>query len=309
MAPAKHFYFLPSLALVGATALWALSFIALKYSFRAYHPLVVIQLRMALASLVMACCFRKQLAVKVNFRELRPLVLLAIFDPCLYFIFESMGIRYTTASAAGVFAAIAPLQVAVAAWLLLRERTGRTTAIGFLLGIAGAVWLSVAAEASSAAPRPLLGNTLMFIAMLCGTGYTIMIKRVCTRHSIIFITAFQAMAGSIFFLPLALSPLSRPPLHFDPMSVLCIVYMAVFVTIGAYGLYNYGVSRMPTGQAALFLNLIPVEAILFGSLLLGEQFTLAQYPAAALVILGVIISQKGTGRRRRCEGGIETGGL
>ena len=67
--------------------------------------------------------------------------------------------------------------------------------------------------------------------------------------------------------------------------------IGLVVTVGAYGLYNYGVSRLPASQASGFTNLIPVFTLIFAALLLGESLSPLQYLAAALVFVGVALSQ------------------
>ncbi|MBT8329347.1 MAG: DMT family transporter, partial [Desulfofustis sp.] len=73
---------------------------------------------------------------------------------------------------------------------------------------------------------------------------------------------------------------------------LAVIYLGSFVTLGAYLLYNYGVSKIPASQASAFVNLIPVFAVILGFLILGERFTPIQFVASALVLLGVFISQR-----------------
>jgi drug/metabolite transporter (DMT)-like permease len=69
------------------------------------------------------------------------------------------------------------------------------------------------------------------------------------------------------------------------------VYLGIFVSIGAYGLYNFSVSRMPASQASAFVNLIPAFTVFLGWLILGERFTPLQYVASIIVFTGVFLSQ------------------
>ncbi|WP_153676815.1 DMT family transporter, partial [Pseudomonas aeruginosa] len=72
---------------------------------------------------------------------------------------------------------------------------------------------------------------------------------------------------------------------------LAVVYLGVVVTVGAYGLYNFGVGRLPASQASGFINLIPVFTLVFAALFLGETLNGPQMLAAGLVFIGVAISQ------------------
>ena len=74
------------------------------------------------------------------------------------------------------------------------------------------------------------------------------------------------------------------------MPLLAVVYLGTFITFGAYGCYNYSVSRIPASQAAGYVNLIPVFSVGLGMLVLGESLNMSQLLACGLVFIGVGIS-------------------
>ncbi|MFZ6045492.1 DMT family transporter [Pseudomonas sp. CR3202] len=276
--------------LVLAMALWGSSFIALKLAFREAAPHWVIFARMALGSLVFLLAWRWRGSLDYRPGDWKYLLGLAACEPCLYFIFEALALQHTSASQAGMITALLPLLVAVGAYATLHERITRSTLAGFLLAVAGAVWLSLASESDGHAPQPLLGNFYELLAMLCATGYTLLLKHLSSRYSAFFLTAMQAFVGSLFFLPLAwlTSPL---PASVSPLGLGAMLYLGTVVTVGAYGLYNFGVSRLPASQATGFINLIPVFTLVFAWGLLGERLTGMQLLAAGVVFAGVALSQ------------------
>ncbi len=281
----------PTLCLILAMILWASSFIALKLAFEVYDPWVVIFGRMATAGLCFLFLIPKFKGNTFRKEDLKYFAFMVLCEPCLYFIFETYAVRNTTASQAGMVTAMLPLLVAVAASLVLHERVSRKTFAGFLTAIAGVFLLSVFSVPSDGAPNPGLGNFFECIAMVCAVGYNITLKKLTARYTPLFLTAVQAFAGSVFFLPFLFLPSVSLPAEFIPVPGFSIMYLGVFVTLGAYGLYNYGVSRMPASQASAFVNLIPVFTVLLGWMILDETFTPVQYLASALVILGVFLSQ------------------
>ncbi|MCE5243123.1 MAG: DMT family transporter [Syntrophobacteraceae bacterium] len=295
MKPAPQGW-LPFFCLLLAMILWAGSFVALKLAFRAYDPVFVLFARMAIASLCSLVLIRRFGGVRFRTGDLKFMAFMTVCEPCLYFLFEARAIENTTASQAAMITAMLPLLVAVAARVFLKERTTAKTAAGFALAIAGTIWLSLYGEPDAGAPNPVLGNFMEFMAMVCATGYTIALKRLSSRYHPFFLTMLQAFAGSLFFLPFLLARQSALPAHFDVTAALSIFYLAVPITLGAYGLYNYGVSKIPASQATAFANLIPVFAVLLGWLVLGEQFTRMQYAASALVLAGILLSQSKTGQ-------------
>jgi drug/metabolite transporter (DMT)-like permease len=288
----------PVAAIVLAVLLWSSSFIALKIAFRHYDPMVVIFGRMAIATLCFGFLVRRMGHIQLRRGDLKFIVFMCLCEPCLYFIFEAKALQNTTASQAGLITAILPLLVAVAAGLFLKERISRRTIVGFLVAIAGACWLSLEGDATAEAPNPALGNFFEFLAMVCATGYMVTMKYLAARLSALFITGMQAAVGGLFYLPLLFLPGTRLPTSFEPLSAFALVYLGVFITLGAYGLYNFGASRIPASQASAFVNLIPVFSIFLGWLVLGETFTPPQLAASALVFIGIVISRDRPGTRR-----------
>jgi len=276
--------------------LWASSFVALKVAFRTYHPMVVIFGRMAVASLCFLFFIRRFRFDLGRFQkgDLKAFLFMAGCEPCLYYLFEVRAIENTSASQAGIIAAMLPLLIAVAARYFLNERISKKTLAGFFMAIVGACWLSAAAVATTDSPNPVLGNFLEFLAMVSAVGYMITVKKLVFRYSPLFLTAFQAFAGAVFFLPFLFFESTKLPTRLEPVGACAIVYLGAFVTLGAYWLYNHGMSRIPATQASAFVNLIPAFCVLLGWLVLGEQLTHMQYIAAALIVLGVYISQEKT---------------
>ncbi|CAN7187553.1 DMT family transporter [Pseudomonas sp. LjRoot71] len=276
--------------LIVAMALWGSSFIALKLAFAELPPLWVIFGRMALGSLVFLLAWRWRGQMHYRAGDWKYLLGLAACEPCLYFLFEALALQHTSAAQAGMVTALLPLLVAVGAFIFLGERISRTTLAGFLLAVIGAVWLSLAGSADEHASNPILGNFYELLAMLCAMGYTLLLKHLSSRYSPFLLTAMVAFVGTLFFLPLAL--VTEPlPTRISPMGLGAVAYLGILVTVGAYGLYNFGVSRLPASRASGFTNLIPVFTLLFAILLLGESLNGMQVLAAALVFTGVLLSQ------------------
>ena len=284
---------LPVLALIMATVLWSSSFIALKIAFRVYDPMFVIFGRMFVASL----CFLfvgKRLVKSLDYQkgDYKLILFMAFCEPCLYFIFEAKAVENTTASQAGIITAMLPILVMSAAALFLKETVTKKSWAGAFIAVAGVLWLTAESSPSSDAPNPVLGNFLEFLAMVCATGYTISLKSLTNRYSPFFLTAIQALIGSLFYFPLLFLPSTELPVQWDPLSGMAIVYLGAVITLGAYGLFNYGIKFLPANKGTIYVNLIPIFSVILGWLILGETFTLYQFFAGSLILGGVYISQQ-----------------
>lgn len=284
---------LPVISLVTAMLLWASSFIALKFAFRSYDPLVVIFGRMLVASICFLAIGRRVTRM-LHYRrgDYKLILFMALCEPCLYFIFEAKAVENTTASQAGLLTAMLPILVMVAAAIFLKERIGARSWFGATVAVGGVCWLTLQSRPSADAPNPLLGNFLEFLAMLCATGYTIAMKNLTVRYSPFFLTAVQAFAGCLFYLPLLWLPSTVLPDKLYPGPGLAILYLGAVITLGAYGLYNYGLKQVPANKAAAYVNLIPIFSVVMGWMLLGESLTGGQTVAAMVVMGGVYLTQR-----------------
>lgn len=278
------------LCLLVAMALWGSSFVGLKVAFAEISPMWVICGRMTLGSLVFLLAWRWRGKLDYRAGDWKYLLGLAVCEPCLYFIFEAIALKNTSASQAGMITALMPLLVAVGAFVFLRERITRTCLAGFLLAVGGVIWLSLAGQADEHAPAPLLGNFFEFLAMVCAMGYTLLLKYLSERYSAFILTAMQAFVGAPFFLVLAL--LNEPvPTSVSALGIGAVLYLGIIVTVGAYGLFNFAVGRLPASQASAFVNLIPLFSLLIAVVLLGERLNGQQMLAAIVVFSGVALSQ------------------
>jgi len=271
--------------------LWASSFIALKLAFVDYHPMVVIAGRMVVASLAFLFLLPRFKHIRIRHQDYKLLGFMALCEPCLYFIFEALALKNTSASQASVITTMLPLLVSVASALFLAEKFSLQNVAGLGLAMAGALGLSMGGEVSLQAPAPLLGNFYEFIAMICATAYTISIKKLTSRYSPLFLTAVQAWVGALFFVPILLLPDVQLPDRIILLPTAAILYLGLAVTILAYGSYNYALSAMDAGKASIYVNLIPLFTMLLGWIIFKESFTLFQYLAGFVIFFGVALSQ------------------
>jgi drug/metabolite transporter (DMT)-like permease len=186
--------------------------------------------------------------------------------------------------------------VAVGAWFFLKESVHGLTFVGFIVAIAGVTGLTLMQAPGGPAENPILGNSLELCAMVSAASNMLIVKQLSRRYNPWTLTAMQTLAGFIFFLPgiYYLWPVDWT--IWNVTMVLSILFLGSFVTLGAFGLYNWGMSRIPASRAATFINLVPVTAVILGWVLLNETLSLYQIMASAVVVGGVYLSQKAQSR-------------
>ena len=271
--------------------IWASSFIALKAAMEDLGPFTVIFLRMIIASLCFVYFIKSFLKYDFSKKDVKFILLLALFEPCLYFIFESKALQLTSASQAGMITSLMPIITAMAAGYFLKEIITKQLIFGSLIAMCGAIWLSLQGTTSISSPNPLLGNFLELLAMVCGAGYTITARYLSDKYSALFITAIQAFIGAIFFTPLFIYEYFTIPLNITMNSFLWVLYLGVVVTLAGYGLYNYALTKITASKAAVFVYLIPVFTLILAYFVLNEKLSVLEFIACFVILFGVFLSE------------------
>ena len=279
------------LFLLIAMLTWASSFIAFKVALGPLGPMSLMFGRMLIASLCFVYFIKHFRTLVFTKQDIKYILLLTFFEPCLYFLFEAKALQLTTASQAGMMTSMMPLMTAIAASFVLKEYLSKRVLIGSLLAVIGAIWLSLGAQSSEHASNPLLGNFLEFCAMICGTWYAISVRYLSQKFSALFLTAIQAFIGAIFFAPLAVWEYFTLPMNVTWEIFGWVCYLGIVVTLGGYGMFNLALGRIEASRASVFVNLIPVFTILLAYLFLGEVLSETEMMASFVIFGGIIISQ------------------
>lgn len=278
------------IALFLAVLFWGSSFPATKLVLRGFSPISYVFLRFigatALFGLMMIRRFRR-LPGKTHFK----LALMALFEPTLYFIFESIGMQYTSASSASILISAVPGVVALLAGFFLKERLNLRQWMGVALSILGVVLLAGFDDNPTYAESAVLGNSLILLAVLSAALYMIVARHLSAELSVTEITFYQVFYGMLFLLPVFLFHL--PNVDWTTItseSAFALIFLILGATVIAFLAYNFAISKINVSKAAVFLNGIPVVSVIVSALLLGERLGSYQFIGGVVVIAGVTLT-------------------
>ena len=226
-------------------------------------------------------------------RDAALLALQALCGSVGYSVLLTLGMRTASAADAGVVAGSLPAVVALAGWLLLRERirAGQWLAIG--LACAGVAAIQLGSQPGSpGAPSSLAGSALVFAAVVCEALFLILNRRLSVPVAPLAQATLMCALGLVFTLAPALLEQAwlRP---IDPAAMRGVVYYALVPTVGGYLLWYAGVERVDAGRAALYTAVLPVSAVALAAIVLGEAISGAQLLGMALVIAAVVAGRIG----------------
>jgi drug/metabolite transporter (DMT)-like permease len=279
---------------------WSFSFVWVKVVYEAYGPLTTVLFRLLISSglmLVFTTLSRK--LQKIQPGDLKLFLLLAFFEPFLYFMGESYGLKYVSSTVASVIVATIPLFSPVAAWYFYKEKLSKTNLYGLFITFLG-VSLVVLDTSFNFTASPL-GVSLEFLAVAGAIGYASVLKGISQRYNTFTIITYQNLLGAIYFLPVWLSfemnEFMQVP--FQTEAFWAIIKLAIFASTFAFMLFTYSVRNIGINKSNIFINVIPVFVAVIAYIVLGDQLNFHQMVGIAIVISGLFLAQINLRRLRK----------
>ncbi|WP_306603036.1 DMT family transporter [Azonexus sp.] len=278
--------------LVAAMAMWGGTWIAGRVIAQELSaPLAVASLRFALAGLVIAGVMLAtggNIPLPQGKREWGLVWALGFFGIFLYGLCFFFGLQHITAGRGALVVALNPVVIVIFAWLLGKERMNPRKALGSLIALAGC--LTVIGNGD---PLALLhgtvgiGELLIVGCVVTWTAYTFIGWRATGLFSAQATTLYASFTGAIL---LGLAALVQGHIDLSAWSWRVwsgMFFLAIFGTAIAYTWFTEAVHKLGAGHASVFINLVPVFAVLQAAVLLDERLGLPVLFGGLLVIAGV----------------------
>jgi drug/metabolite transporter (DMT)-like permease len=288
-------------AVILAMIFWSFSFIWFKIANKTFHPITIVFIRLIFSVflLTMYLVITKTF-MKIKRADRKLFLMLAIFEPFLYFLGESFGLTYVSATVCSVLISTIPVFAAIGAWLFFKERLRVINYAGIILSFIGVLVFILNRDGSISFNIKGLG--LLLFAVLSAVGYNLTLTRLVGTYSPVYIVNVQNIIGAVLFLPLFLildfKNFINTPVTFNMFKP--IFELALFASCGAFILFAYSVKNMGITRANVFSNCIPIFTALFSFILLGDRLTLQNIVGMAVVITGLFMSQM-NGKKRSID--------
>lgn len=274
---------------------WGGTWVAGRYAVLEAPPLAIAVWRflLASASLLALVAWRNGGLPRPTRREWRLIFGLGVTGIFLYNLCFLYGLQRLAAGHAALVVALNPVIVTVAAAWLAHEHLTPRKAIGSAVALAGC--LTVIGHGSPLAPLQGefgLGEILIVGCALSWAAYTLIGRRATKTLSPLVATAYSSAIGWAMLLATAL--LDRPAAlmpTYSPLVWTCILFLALLGTTLGFTWFNEAVARIGAARASIFINLVPVAAVLQGAWLLDERLGLPVLAGGALVLIGVALTQ------------------
>ena len=280
------------LAVILAMIFWSYTFIWYKIVYEFYNPITVVFFRLIISSVFLfALMYPLKRLQKIRKGDFKYFLLVSLFNPFLYFIGESYGIKFVSSTLAAVIIATIPLFTSFTSTYFLHEKITKMNILGVIVSIVG-VGL-VIFNKNGDVHTSLFGIAMLSFAVAAAVGYSMVIKKLSERYNSISIVTYHNFIGIFLFAPLFFI-IDFPEFRTTGISSeawIPLLELAIFGSSFAFIFFTFSIQRIGIGKTNAFTNLIPVITAIIAYFVLNEIMNISKITGISLVIGGLFLSQ------------------
>lgn len=289
------------IAVILAMVFWSYTFIWYKVVYDFYNPITVVFFRLIISSIFLfALMYPLKKLQKIRKGDFKYFLLVATFNPFLYFLGESYGIKHASTTIAAVMIATIPLFTSFTSSYFLNEKITKMNILGVIFSIFG-VGLVIFNKGNNI-DASVFGIGMLSFAVAAAIGYTMVIKKLSSKYNSISIVTYHNFIGIFLFAPLFFI-IDFPEFKatgFSAEAWIPLLELAIFGSSFAFIFFTFSIQKIGVGKANAFTNLIPVITAIIAYFVLNEIFNTNKITGISMVIGGLFLSQiKTSGLRER----------
>ena len=277
------------LELVSLAALWGASFLFMRLGAGEFGPVALSFVRVLGATALLLPILALQSQLPALRTHWRPIFVVGITNSALPFLCFSYAALSINAGLSAVFNAATPLFGAVIAWLWLKDKLTPARIAGLVIGFAGVLWLvwDQAAFKPGASGPGWAVLACMAATVLYGFSASF------TKRHLTGVPPMAVAAGSQLSAALCLAVpawLWWPQAMPSAQGWLFALVLALACTGLAYLLFFRLIAHVGPANAISVTFLIPVFAVMWGSIFLGEKVSAVMVMSCAVILLGTSLA-------------------
>lgn len=228
-------------------------------------------------------------------KDIWKFLLLALFEPLIYFFCETYGIKETgSPTISAMIIASVPIFSVGAGALFFKERISILNGFGIAVTLAGICLVLLKQGGDEGVPQNfILGVVLLMIAVFSEVGHASLTKLLADGYKPQVIVMYQFLIGTVYFLPFFLT---RGIENFDARLVSWevlepILCLAVLCSSLAFSLWGMAIKKLGVGKSSVFLAMMCVATALVAEVIGREHLSLFQWLGVLIAVLGIVLSQ------------------
>ena len=228
-------------------------------------------------------------------KDIWKFLLLALFEPLIYFLCETYGIKETgSPTISAMIIASVPIFSVGAGALFFKERISLLNAFGIAVTLVGICLVLLKQGGDEGVPQNfVLGVILLMIAVFSEVGHASLTKLLADGYKPQVIVMYQFLIGSVYFLPFFLTKgienFDASLLSWNVLEpILC---LAVLCSSLAFSLWAMTIKKLGVGKSSVFLAMMCVATALVAEVIGREHLSILQWLGVLVAVLGIVLSQ------------------
>lgn len=281
------------LGLILTTMIWGGSFVVMKNSVDVLEPTFLLAVRFTIAALALVLVFYKKLR-NLNGESLKRGLILGILLELSY-LFQTYGIKYTTASKNAFITTLYVILVPFLHWGISKKRPKAKNLAAAVMAVIGLALLTLEGELGIN-----LGDFLTLLCGLCFALHMVYIDQFTENYDPVFLTIVQIAVVGVcnwFLVPVfdGMDAYNFCALM-DKDLIIGLLYLAIFSTMVGFLLQNVCQKYLSANTTALLLSMESVFGALFSVMLLNEVLAEKMLIGCILMFLAVVVSELQIGK-------------
>ena len=227
---------------------------------------------------------------KIERRDYLKLMVASLFGVVINMLFFFKGLEYTSPIHASSIMTIIPIIILVLSAYILKEKVTKLKIAGVILGLAGALVLTLYGKSSRVGDNIPLGNLLVFLNAVSYSIYIILIKKLTAKYHPFTFIKWLFLFGLIILTPFGYSELQEVQWHtFTPYTTFSVLFVVIGATFGTYLLNPLALNKLKASTVGIFIYLQPAIAALFALAMGADFIDTIKITAMIIIFLGVYL--------------------
>ncbi len=271
---------------------WGFSFLGTKVALVKLNAIEVLATRWLIGCIALTILVAlKVIKVNLKGKPLKPLLIIALFQPAIYSIAECVGIGLTTVSESSICIAMIPTFVVIISAIFFHKKISPIAIIAILIAFLGVVSTVVLSPSFSMSGK-WSGYLCMLLAVTMGAAYSAKGASVAGKYTAMEIAYVMSIVGAVWFNVLSLAMGNGIKAYTmqltDPSLLGAILFLGLGCTAFCYVGYNTAITNLPAHQAAMLQsNTTTVVGLLSGIVINGDPYGWYTFVGLALIIIGI----------------------
>ena len=284
------------LLLILLSAIWGSSFFAIKISVESLDPVSVASGRLIIAAVVLYIYFRiKKLRFNPDLKTIFIIFGIGLLGNFLPFFLISWSEQFIQSNTTGLLMSVGPIFALILSHFMTQDQKfSYNKLFAILIGLTGVLFILGFGSLIG-----LLSNNYFLIVpkltvILAVLGYVIssIFAYNLKKINIITLTTFVTISAAIISIPFMLFVEFHNPSTISSKSLTALIYLGLFPTAIAFLIRFHIISKAGPIYLSYVSYLIPIFAIFWGFVFLGEDIAINSLIGLFFILIGIYLGQK-----------------